>query len=98
MREYFLCSVKVESLAVVDHKGVFEVATMALLLAAVQWLPGQEDGACEDSIVSWHLIRALPVCPAATTPSVLLTVTLGHPDTALNTVVDDGHQLERQWE
>ena len=41
-QDYFLSEVKVEPLMVVAYEGLFGVAAMALILAIVQFLPGQE--------------------------------------------------------
>ena len=42
VQDYFLSEVKVEPLMVVGFEGLFGVIAMALILAVVQFLPGQE--------------------------------------------------------
>ncbi len=42
LQDYFLSEVKVEPLMVVGFEGLFGVIAMALILAVVQFLPGQE--------------------------------------------------------
>ena len=62
LQDYFLSEVKVEPLMVVGFEGLFGVAAMAVILAIVQFLPGQEGtGLREDSVESWQMIRASPV-------------------------------------